>query len=331
MIKIINWFKPNKEITKIYRDTSQPSYFMVDWMLHDRCTYDCSYCPPGNKSGTDSWLNLHTLDKFCDSLENHVRQIDPNFKIKVLFTGGEPTVWKDFGVLVNRLSDRGWSLLVNSNGSRTDRWWKEYAEKFSTIILSYHSEFVNDDEFIKKLKICEESTKTTVNLMLNPDPEFFKKSLTASERIKKETKFISVTHYKIQHTFGLQEIKVPHYTEEQEKIIESITDYHPSLPNYYKILSDNYYTKLSNGSVQKLDAVDLLNNKLVNFKDWRCQVGLESVFIDSKGDLLRGACRVESSFGNISSPENIQWPINPVTCPYNWCGCITDIKNSKEK
>ena len=28
----------------------------LNWMLHDRCTFDCSYCPPSNKAGIDSWL-----------------------------------------------------------------------------------------------------------------------------------------------------------------------------------------------------------------------------------------------------------------------------------
>lgn len=331
MQQIINWFKRPGNIVKIYRDTSKPSYFMVDWMLHDKCTYDCSYCPPANKSGTDSWLNLETLDQFCNSLESHVSSIDPNFKIKVLFTGGEPTVWKDFGELVSRLSSRGWILMVNSNGSRTLRWWEEYADKFSSIILSYHTESVNDNDFIDKLKLCEKTTRTSVNVMLNPDPKFFQKAVDISNRIKKETAHVSVTHYKIQHTFGLQEINVPQYTPDQLSTINSLTDYYPSLPDYYKTVYDNYYTETDNGKIERLDAVELLNKKLVNFKDWTCHAGLESVFIDAKGDILRGACRAGESFGNILDPKNIKWSSNPVVCPYTWCGCITDIKNSKEK
>jgi organic radical activating enzyme len=331
MKQILNWIKPNTELVKIYRDTTKPSYFMVDWMLHDKCTYDCSYCPPANKSGTDSWLNLETLDQFCDGLENHVRSIDPNFKIKVLFTGGEPTVWKGFGELVTRLSNRGWVLIVNSNGSRSNRWWEEYSSKFASIILSYHTEAVDDDEFIQKLKICEKTTRTSVNVMLNPAEEFFHKAVNIGNRIKQETEYVSFTHYKIQHTFGLQEINVPQYSQDQLEIVNNLTDYYPSLPDHYKTIYDNYLTQSVNGKIQKLDAVDLLNKGLVNFKDWKCSAGLESVFIDAKGDILRGACRAGTSFGNIANPANINWTTDQVVCPYTWCGCITDIKNSKEK
>jgi MoaA/NifB/PqqE/SkfB family radical SAM enzyme len=331
MKQILNWLKPNTDVVKIYRDVSKPSYFMVDWMLHDKCTYDCSYCPPANKSGTDSRLNLDTLDQFCNSLESHVQSIDPNFKIKVLFTGGEPTVWKDFGELVSRLAARNWVLMVNSNGSRTNRWWEEYADKFSSIILSYHTESVIDNEFIQKLQICEKTTRTSVNVMLNPNEEYFQKAIDITSRIKNETTSVSVTHYKIQHTFGLQEINVPQYSQEQLEIISNLKDYYPELPSHYKTIYDNYLIKSTNGKVQQLDAVDLLNKGLVNFKDWKCSVGLESIFIDAEGNILRGACRVDKPLGNISYPNSIVWPTEPVVCPYSWCGCITDIKNSKEK
>lgn len=332
MKKIIQWFRPSKslpKITKIYRDTREPSYFMVDWMLHDRCTYDCSYCPPANKSGTDTRLNLETLDLFCNNLEEYVRSIDPDFKIKVLFTGGEPTVWKDFGELVSRLSARGWLLLVNSNGSRSERWWEEHSSKFASIILSYHTEFVDDEEFLRKLRICEKTTHTAVNIMLNPEPKYFKKALATSERIKKETSHVSVNYYKIQHNFGLQDIDVPQYTEDQLKKIETLVDYHPKLLNFYTIILYNYYVKLDNGSTDKLNALELLKTKQVNFKDWDCYAGMESIFIDASGDILRGACRAEGNFGSIYSPNDINWPTVPVKCPYEWCGCVTDLLNSK--
>jgi hypothetical protein len=73
--------KINKPI-KIYKDSkSGPSYFVVDWMLHDRCTYDCSYCPPHNKSGSDSWLNLSTITEFFKQLEGHVQRVNPAIRI----------------------------------------------------------------------------------------------------------------------------------------------------------------------------------------------------------------------------------------------------------
>jgi MoaA/NifB/PqqE/SkfB family radical SAM enzyme len=312
---------------KIYKDLKiGPSYFVVDWMLHDRCTYDCSYCPPANKSGSDSWLNLSTITEFCEKLEGHVQRVNPASKIHCWFTGGEPTVWKDFSKLVDILLARGWHLSVNSNGSRSTRWWEENARKFSRITLSYHTEGVTDDEFIEKVKICERHTRTSVNVMLNPNDVWFRKALRFSQRLKEETINADIVHHQIQYNFGLQEIKVAPYTDEHLSIIPTLKD------RWLKgkdTVDDNYVLQLADGTVKRCNGIELINNKQANFWGWKCSVGLDSVFIDARGDISRGTCRVNGSFGNILHPNNIQWPANPVKCPYQWCGCIADILSEK--
>jgi MoaA/NifB/PqqE/SkfB family radical SAM enzyme len=319
------------KLNKIFRNTDYPSHFTVDWMLHDKCTYDCSYCPPANKSGTDGLLNLEKLDEFCNQLEKHVYGIDPTFKIHILFTGGEPTVWKDFGTLVSRLAERGWLLSVNSNASRSERWWEEHAKNFVNVIFSYHTEGVNDDEFIRKLQICEKYAKTSINVMLNTHPEYFEKAVNFSNRILAETTCVDFTHYKIQHNFGLQTINVPLYTKEQKEIISTLKDHYYDSKRKHPVLEDNLYVAAEDGTVSRLNAVALLNTNKANFFDWNCHAGREGIFIDAKGNIQRGACRVGGTFGNINDPANIAWPDGPVRCPKTWCGCVTDIMSSKEK
>ena len=318
-------------IIRIFRDVETVTHFTVDWMLHDRCTYNCSYCPPANKSGTDSWLNLEKLDEFCISLEKHVAEINPTFKIHCLFTGGEPTVWKDFGQLFAKLHARGWPLTVNSNGSRTERWWKEYAKNFAHVILSYHTELVNDDEFIEKLRICQEVTRTTVNVMMNPKPEFFEKALAFAKRLKEEIPTVTINHYKIQHTFGLQNIDVPHYTAEQKEILRNTPDYFPVTNPEFLIVKNNLLVEKTTGEITGLDPLELLDTGRANFSGWDCYAGLEGIFIDARGDIMRGTCRVGGVMGNVLDPKNIQWARDPICCPRSWCGCVTDIMTSKTK
>jgi len=314
---------------KIYKDESiGPSYFVVDWMLHDRCTYDCSYCPPANKSGSDSWLNLSTITEFCKKLEEHVQRVNSKSKIHCLFTGGEPTVWKDFSKLVDILSARGWLLSVNSNGSRSARWWEENARKFSGITLSYHTEGVDDDDFMDKVKICEKYTKTSVNVMLNPNSVWFQKAIRFSKRLSEETKESGIVHHQIQYNFGLQEIKVPQYDTQMLSVIPTLVNRNPAVEK--DLVHDNYVVKLDNNKIVRCNGIEIINNKHANFWGWKCNVGLDSVFIDSAGNLARGTCRVNGNFGNILKPDDIQWPDTAVKCPYTWCGCITDILNEKE-
>lgn len=315
-------------LKRIFKDESLgESHFVVDWMLHDRCTYDCSYCPPANKSGTDSWLNLETVTEFCEDLEKHVARVAPTSKIHCWFTGGEPTVWKDFAALIDILSARGWKLSVNSNGSRSARWWEENAHKFDSITLSYHTEGVDDDEFLEKIKICESKTTTSINIMLNPNLVWFRKAVRFGETLVSKSKNSRVHYFKIQHTFGLQRINVVQYNDEQLAIIPTLKK---RIPKNLIELSDNYQVEHTDGTIEKCNGLDIINNGLANFEGWSCNAGLDGVFIDAKGDVVRATCRALGTFGNILDPKNIKWPDAPVTCPYKWCGCITDILNSKE-
>lgn len=319
------------EIKRIFQDIQEPGYFVVDWMLHDKCTYDCSYCPPHNKLGNDDWLNLDVLDEFCNNLEQHVKQLNPDYRIHALFTGGEPTVWKDFGTLVERLKDRGWYISVNSNGSRTKRWWEEYAQHFDSITLSYHTESVNDDEFIEKVKICEKYTRTSVNVMLNPNTAYFNKAIQFSHRVKQETTNAIIVHHSIQHVFGKLTIGVPFYTNDQKEIIATLENKYPNVFEIYKdVMIDNYYIETVDNQIVKLNGLELINQKKVNFENWSCSIGLESIFIDAKGYILRGTCRAGEKMGTILKSASIKWAMDPIICPFSWCGCITDIMNSKE-
>lgn len=319
------------EIKRIFQNKQEPGYFVVDWMIHDKCTYDCSYCPPWNKSGNDDWLDLNLLDEFCTSLEQHVKDLDPTYRIHALFTGGEPTVWKDFGTLIKRLKDRGWYISVNSNGSRTKRWWEEHAQYFDSITLSYHTESVDNGEFIEKVKICEKHTRTSVNIMLNPNPTWFKVAVEFSEIIKKETTNAIIVHHKIQHEFGKITIGVPFYTKDQQEIILTLENKYPNIAEIYNdAMVDNYYIETADNQIIKLNGLDLINQNKANFQNWSCNVGMESIFIDAKGHILRGTCRAGKSMGNILKPNSIIWTTNPIVCPFSWCGCITDIMNSKE-
>lgn len=319
------------KIIKIYRDNESPTYFTVDWMLHDRCTYNCSYCPPANKSGTDSWLNLETLDEFCEELEQHVRTVNPDYKIHCLFTGGEPTVWKDFGELVSRIHARGWPITVNSNGSRSLRWWKEYVNQFSQIILSYHTESVIDDEFLEKLSVCQENAWTVLNIMMNPNPKYFEKALEFSKRVIHEFPYVIVNHHRIQYDFGLQKINVTPYTIEQLEILNKLEDRYPIFKPFKPTAPLNLLVEHKSGEVTRLEPMELIRTDSANFNGWECYSGLEGIFIDARGDIMRGTCRVGGTIGNIQDPKNISWPTDPVVCSRNWCGCVTDIMTSKTK
>jgi organic radical activating enzyme len=316
-------------IKKIFLDHNEPKYFLVDWMLHDRCTYDCSYCPPGNKKGQDEWLKLDQLKKFCSSVESHAKRLDPEFKMHCFFSGGEPTIWKEFPNLVKYLNDLGWLVGVNTNGSRTARWWEENISNFSRVQFSYHTEQVIDDEFMEKIKICEYKSNIGVNIMMNPDIRYFDKAVNFTNRLLTETTQVHFAHHPIQHNFGGVDIPVSQYTDRQLDIINNIEGRWQEEFNLEKV--SKYKKELTDGRIFGFWPIELIKRNELNFQNWKCNIGLESIFVDSRGIVSRGTCRVGGDLGSILDPDNIKWPESSVICPKTWCGCISDLLTSKEK
>lgn len=306
--------------------------FDVNWMLHNRCTYDCSYCPSSNKSGTDSWLRLENVKEFCNELDQYRKESDPNSEVEVIFNGGEPTVWKDFIPLVDYCNELGWHVVVNTNASRSIRWWEENAKKFSWLVLSYHTESVDDDEFLEKVKVCEKYVKTSINVMLNPEPRYFEKAVKFSHRLYNETVDVNIQHHEIQHNFGLSNIDVPHYTQDQQSTILSLRDRYPdTTKRKYKTVWQDYVGKWDDGHQMVIRGNEIIQNQQNNFKGWKCYQGREGIFVDAGGDVNIGACRVGGTIGNIQNPKEIKWPTGPVTCPISSCTCVTDILKTKTK
>jgi organic radical activating enzyme len=317
------------EIKKVFLDDSKPKYFTIDWMLHNRCTYNCSYCPPANKRGDDEWLKIDQLKLFCSHAETHAHTVDANFKMEAYFSGGEPTVWKDFIPLVDFLTERGWMIGVCSNASRSSRWWEEHAKKFSRINLSYHTEQVDDDEFIEKILICEKYTNIGINIMLNPDHEKFYKAVKFMDRLRNETLRCGFNHYKIQPYFGGIKINVAEYNDQQLEIIKKLRG-RLNL-GYNSDVTSTYLAEKNNGKIEMFDPMTLLREDSANFQNWQCKIGLERIFVDSRGYVSRGTCRVNGYLGNILDPDNIRWPSFEIICPKNWCGCKSDMLCSKIK
>jgi hypothetical protein len=129
---------------------------------------------------------------------------------------------------------------------------------------------------------------------------------------------------------------VPGYTGEQKDVVKSLRDHYPEI-NYlqrnghqYTQIEDSLRMKYEDNSICNLDVIKLLNTGQVNFKNWKCYAGMEGIFIDAKGDVLKATCRADGAIGNILDPDTIRWPNQPVRCPHDWCGCVTDIKIGKQ-
>lgn len=157
-----------KKIIKVEPTTEMIS---LTWMIGSRCNYDCVYCHPELHDKTSSHPDLSKLKSAWESFYNQTRHL--NLPYKLSFTGGEVTANKSFLPLMEYLNSGNFNikqLIVTTNGSASENYYRRLATVVTDISFSTHSEFFNEAEFFTKVfaihKIMIRPTKSVhVNIM----------------------------------------------------------------------------------------------------------------------------------------------------------------------
>lgn len=315
---------PNFPI-QIKRGNSTTQFFQINWMLHNQCTYTCSYCPPGCHNGNTNWLKINKAIEACNLFEKQVQTMNPTLKMQVLFSGGEPTVWKDFSTLAETLYQKQWSMHIVTNLSRTLNWWKSLNVRWNYLAASLHPEFVNEDEFIEKCQYLKNCTDTlSIRAMLHPNKELFEKTLKIGRRIIKECPSAKVQWVPILYDFGGIDIKLDAYTEQQQTMIKLL------LGQKTIMTTDSPKTIVWNNGIEHSLNANWVINQQYSFYNWQCDAGLDGVFINSEGTIWRGTCLEGGPIGSIQD-SSFELPNKSITCKKQSCTCVTDMLYSKTK
>lgn len=311
---------------EIKKNNNPTQFFQVNWMLHDRCTYKCSYCAPSNYAGTDSWLDISKVIHTCDQIEEQVRLMYPSLRMKILLGGGEPTVWKDFKLLVNYLYSKNWAMHIVTNNSRSLNWWKSVEVNWDYLGISLHPEFVDLDSFIINCSyLINKSSILVIRTMLHPDINLFNKAIEYATIIKEKIPNIIIQWVPISYNFGGVNIELPDYSESQQITIKNLLSQPRKQLNHdYKIVTwDTGKSEIANANY-------LIALNMHNFKGWECYAGIEGIFIDSKGNINTGTCLEGNKIGHILDSK-IELSKTPVICTKNSCTCVADVLYSKKR
>ena len=153
-------------------DPAHLEWFVVNWCLGNTCNFACSYCPTSLHDGSQRWHSTQNVKNFISKIRNY----HPNKKIYFEFTGGEVTLNKDFIDICKYCTENDVKVGFISNGSRTIRWWEENKNYFDSVMLSYHSEFADQDHFVQVAEILNDEVRTHVNIMMKPEKHEFVES-----------------------------------------------------------------------------------------------------------------------------------------------------------
>jgi organic radical activating enzyme len=167
-----------------------PIPYQVLWDLGRRCNYNCNYCWPSVHSNTEKFPSKESVIRSLDMIIDHWAS---NNQIRWNFGGGEPTMHPDFIEILRHLKSRNQWVLVTTNGSRSNKFWREAAPYINSINMSAHFASMdlyngNEDRFIENCKIImehydEHDDDHWLEIKLMTPPGFLERALQLQQRI----------------------------------------------------------------------------------------------------------------------------------------------------
>jgi len=302
---------------------NDPSTLKIIWQLTTACTYACSYCPKELHTGSSVNIDLIQLRTFFEMFSDR--------KIVITITGGEPTIHPQFLEIAKLLKELNIKTIVDSNLSRSLRFYEESAGLIDNWCVTLHpSQHILD---VDKIKTLAKNSFTVVYVVMDPlhwSLAFqWWNELHTIENIKltvlKPVDNWAGATYKGVFTKEQQEFlntTEPIYTMSAHKKEEISRQY----PWLHELGATVWY---QDGSHTALDSDALMKQDLNKFKGWQCSAGNEVLVLSGEGNISLATCGV-ANLGHWST-ININDINQPIVCPNIYCHCGTDIKASKYK
>ena len=310
-------------------------FLRIELFLSNMCNFKCWYCYPGSNEGTHHWPKLESIVENLSYLLDYYKKHAGKKKFLLHIIGGEPTLWKDLGEFVKHFKTTyDCTISISTNGSRTIRWWKEYAEYFDHIMVSCHHEQIDVEHTITVCDLLYDK-KVNFTAMVLMDPFAWDKCIGIVEHLKTS-----------KHRWCIDALEVLHstikYTPEQKEYISSSLKRYPNVfwwlkttKRYKSIKKTTVY--FDNSKSKNVPTNWLTLNKFNHFFGWECNIGVDTFFINKIGHLT-GACGQllygQDFYYNIFDKdfsEKFKPKIQPVICSKTDCLCQPEVNTSKHR
>lgn len=291
----------------------------VQWMLGNSCNYSCSYCHEMFRRGDRDKVDSELLLEVCKDITYHYDELGRDVVFE--FLGGEPTLQERIPEIGQRLSNFPTNLILRTNGSAPLEWWKKVKPVIGGVIISVHREFADIDHIEKVIEFLRDSENVypmeniQILFPVTHVPESFNWGV---EQVKKFRKRHDLGELQLLYSdFGRGSSMYMPYKPDQWAIYQEINNIKPT-PE-----------KLSHNTSHKKENHDTLRRYQPIFTDQRCFAGIETLTIDSDGNVWRGWCRQDGKLGNIHNLP-IDWPKEPTICQKSFCHNGFDRQATKE-
>lgn len=116
--------------------------------LTNKCNRNCSYCPIKEYVNNPEYPDNLPLKE----LYTFIIKANPDY---IELTGGEPTLYKDYNILCDKLEELGITYLTKSNGdfpgrNQVSAWHTDFPKYYNKILIIKH------DNWQEKINHCKE-------------------------------------------------------------------------------------------------------------------------------------------------------------------------------
>lgn len=316
--------------------SNQPANFVkISYSPTDVCNYKCRYCFPGSNAGLYRWPQNYKqlVENFSHLFDFYKSNGKDRIELQIL--GGEPTLWPDLANFIKELKSRhDFVATVQTNGSRTLRWWQEQAGSFDRVNLTAHYKEIDLPHFTLVADTLY-AIGVYVDVSVCMDPLAWDQCMSMIDYFKQ--------HSKHRWYIGTQKIEEANgenlYTDEQLEFLSSSVKRYPNI-FYAFAMRKNFNINRSkvtfdNGKTQTVKHNQVQINKWNNFYNWSCNVGVDMLYINPIGE-LSGSCG--SSVYGISDKFNIydskfitdfKPELKPTRCKFLGCYCTPETLMTK--
>jgi organic radical activating enzyme len=316
--------------------SNHPNNFVkIGYSPTDVCNYKCRYCFPGSNAGLHRWPTDYNqiVDNFSHLFEFY--KSNGKDKIELQILGGEPTLWPELANFIKDLKSRhSFIATVQTNGSRTIRWWQEQTGSFDRVNLSAHHKEIDLAHFT----LVADSLYTAgvyVDVSVCMDPLAWNQCISMIDYFK--------THSKNKWYIGTQKIEEANgenlYTVEQLEFLSKSIKRYPNI-FYAFAMRNNFNINRSqiifdNGKRKTIKHNQVQINNWNHFYNWNCNVGVDMLYINPIGD-LSGSCGnsvygVSDKFNIYDNnfTTNFNPELKPTRCKLLGCYCTPETLMTK--
>ena len=281
----------------------------ITWLLTHYCNFSCRYCP----------LEYHIKEApvpTLDELKEHYYRFIVPFKNKdrnivLWFVGGEPAKVPDlpaFCKFLSKQNDKIFRIGFNSNGSATTEYYDEILKYVQEIGFSMHFAQIKHKPWLKKLVSLADKYRNKIHFCVMYDVGYEDKVLWSFNLLRKYNLRSDLLMLSGKKEWGT-------YTKKQYDYMTKFGTNNP------------YNTLIADGiPYSDFDFKNKLNDNFTQFKDWKCHVSSQHLYIrDEK--LYAGMCR-RLVLGELrSDKEMIQ--MDSLICDGRRCSCTGDLRSTK--